>query len=807
LWLTTKIYRKPETELKSSPTQSVQLATLRALASLGQSFSWGPSLSPFHFAIHFSGDLRRLTRVIGVAITFFGLVLLAIIAHTGWSANQLATEQERTLLENALNESIARALNEQKSVAWWDDPVVKITDEAIDLEFTDANFGVFLTETYAHDEVYILNAADRPLYAFAHEERLDPSSFEERRPALEALIAEIRRGDRSRLRPRPDIIGESMDRYHILIPAQSARWAGHIVSVDDKPAVVAGMTMVPNTDMTLLKGTPNVLLSITYIDDAFTSEIGHSLLLNDLKLVPQPAKADGVVFEPFVGDDGTPVGYLSWTTRRPGQRLLTVILPLVAFGVLATGLLSSTILRRLRRASEKLAQREAQARHEAKHDALSGLPNRVHMVEKIDSFLQDRLLETHDNRAVAAYVDIDRFKDVNDTLGHEAGDQLIKLVAQRLLNCLRTNDFLARFGGDEFVILCAPAGPDASTVAERVAQAFSLPFSIKGQNVRVTASVGIAIAPENGVTADELMRHADIALYEAKDQGRDRAVLFSEKMAQQVERRRDIEMELRTAIETDMLCLHYQPIVASHSGEIVGLEALLRWRHPRYGEMSPATFVPIAENAGLLPALGEWVLGQAMQDWKRWPHLEISVNLSPAQFRHVDLETTLRKLVGQYGVDPTAFVLEITEGVLLEATERTNSMLDALRAIGFKTALDDFGTGYSSLAYLCNFKFDKIKIDRSFVARISQVDISRTIVQSVVTIGRSLGMDIVAEGVETEFEAMMMTKLGCTELQGYYFSKPIDADEIPDLLHSYRPRSAFFRKAAYRASHRAAGNR
>ena len=197
--------------------------------------------------------------------------------------------------------------------------------------------------------------------------------------------------------------------------------------------------------------------------------------------------------------------------------LLTIILPLVAFGVIATGGLSSTILRRLRRASEELAQREAQARHEAKHDALSGLPNRVHMVDKIDSFLQGRLLETHDNRAVAAYLDVDRFKDVNDTLGHHAGDQLIKLVARRLMECLRPNDFLARFGGDEFVILCAPAGAETSSaLADRVSQAFALPFAINGQNIRVTASVGIAVAPDNGVTADELMRHADIALYEAK---------------------------------------------------------------------------------------------------------------------------------------------------------------------------------------------------------------------------------------------------------------------------------------------------
>ena len=738
----------------------------------------------------FSGDLRSLTRTIGFAIAFFGLVLVAIIAYAGWSANETATERERTLVENALNGRIARVLNEEKSVAWWDEPITKITDKAADFDFADTEFGMFLTETYGHDEVHILNGVNQPIYSYYGEKRQEPSSFEARRTAVAGVIDEARQSPGpSKLRARPDTFSQSQSNYRVLAGGgQAAHWAGHVVTVEGRPALVAAMTIVPNIDTTLLKGTPNLLVDIKYIDDTFISEIGRSLLLSDFSLTAKPAQAGAIVSQPFVGDDGVPIGYLNWTTRQPGQVLLTIVLPLVAFGVFATGLLSHTILRRLRRASRELWQREAQARHEAKHDALSGLPNRVHMAEKIDSFLNDRLRETYDNRAVAAYLDIDRFKDINDTLGHQAGDQLIKLVALRLKECLRPTDFLARFGGDEFVILCAPAGAEASSgLAERVDKAFALPFALGGQNIRVTASVGIAVAPDNGVTADELMRHADIALYEAKDAGRDRAVLFSEDMARQVERRRAIELDLRAAIDTKMLYLNYQPIVSSASGEIVGLEALLRWRHPVHGDMSPADFIPIAENAGLLPELGEWVLSRAMEDSRRWPHLEIAVNLSPVQFRHVDLEATLHRLIGEYGVEPSRFVLEITEGVLLEATDHTNAILEALHSIGFKIALDDFGTGYSSLAYLCNFRFNKIKIDRSFVRRISRVDISRTIVRSVVSIGRGLGMDIVAEGVETEFEAMMMTKLGCTELQGYFFSRPVDADQMTNLLASFQP--------------------
>ena len=735
---------------------------------------------------HFSGDLHRLNKTIGTGIGFFGLLLLAIIAYAGWSANQTATERESTLLKNAFNESIARALNEQKSVAWWDDAVLKITDKAIDLDFVDANFGIFLTETYGHDEVYILNDEDRPIYAFLGAQRRDPSSFERRRTAIDEVIAEARRGEQRKLSRRPDSFSELQSNYRKLAGAvKVARWAGHIISVDGRPAVIAALTIVPNVNMSLLKGTPNLLLSITYIDQAFIFEIGRSLLLNDLALLSSPARRDGVVSEAFVDDTGVTAGYLSWTTRRPGQVLLTIILPLVALGTIGTGVLSITMLRRLRRTSEELARRESQASYEAKHDALSGLPNRVHMVEKIESFLH--AADRGERRAVAAYLDIDRFKDINDTLGHDAGDQLIKAVAGRLKARLRPQDFLSRFGGDEFVILTAPAAPQGSAaLAERVAQAFASPFAINGQNICMTASVGIALAPDNGVSADELMRHADIALYRAKNTGRDRAVLFTAEMAQEVEHRRSIELELREALESHTLQLNYQPVISCRTGEICGIEALLRWQHPVYGAMSPADFIPIAEGAGLLPALGEWVLERAIRDSTRWPDIEVAINLSPVQFRHLDLEATLRALVAKHGVEPSRFVLEITEGVLLEASEHTVSIFDAIRAMGFKIALDDFGTGYSSLAYLCNFKFDKIKIDRSFIGSISKVT-SRRIVQSVITLGRGLGIDIVAEGVETEIEAVMMTHFGCTELQGYYFSKPIDADQMSDFLSVFQP--------------------
>jgi diguanylate cyclase (GGDEF)-like protein len=729
---------------------------------------------------HAHTDVQRLTKTIAGAIALFGLLLLAIIAYAGWKANKTATERESMLVDNALNEQIARVLNEQKSVAWWDDPVIKITDKVIDLEFADANFGIFLTETYGQDEVYILNAEDRPLYGFAGGQRLDPLSFKRRQPALDPIIAEIRTGDVSPLKSRPDIISETMNRYHDLAPDEAARWSGHLISVDNRPAIVAGMTIVPNIDKSLLRGKPNLLLTVTYVDESFVSDIGHSLLLPDMALRSEPSKADGIVSEAFVGDDGIPAGFLIWTTRRPGHVLLTIILPLVVLGILATGQLAKTMFSRLKRASDNLV-------YEAKHDALSGLPNRLEMVHHIESVLQRSKAKVGYQQVVAAYIDLDRFKEINDTLGHEAGDQLIRAVGQRLQARLRPEDFLSRFGGDEFAILSLPVGLEGNHIlADRIAQAFASPFLIGAQKIRVSASVGLAVAPDNGLTAEELMRHADVALYEAKSQGRARAIFFSNEMARHVEHHRSIESELRAALLANQLRVHYQPIVSCVTGMIVGVEALLRWYHPVRGEMSPAQFIPIAESSGLLPELGEWVLDQAIADSKRWPGLEMAVNLSPVQFRHVDLLGVLRTLTAKHGVAPNRLVLEITEGVLLEASEHMRCLFSSIRAMGFKTALDDFGTRYSSLAYLCNFNFDKIKIDRSFVSRMFEDDTSRAIVHSVVKLGRALNMGIVAEGIESELEAVTMTEFGCTEMQGFYFSVPIPADEMSKLLYTFR---------------------
>lgn len=752
-----------------------------------RNFSW----------IRVGGDLRALTTFIAVTIAFFGAVLIAVVAWTGWSANVTAVERERTLVDNALDQSIIRVLNEQKSVAWWDDAVLNVAQRSVNTEWADVEIGGYLSESYGHAELYILDGDDQPVYAWVAGERAGGGAYARRAADFAPLVREVRSGGQEYARVRDQAFVASEAAYRDLLGPLAARWGGHMrgrghmLAVDGRPSVVTAITIVPNLEFDLIQGRPFLLVSVVPIDQTFISDIGRSLLMPDLAFAPDPSRDGRFNVDRLVTDDGAAPGYLTWTARRPGQRLLTVILPLVALGVLFVGLLAMTMFRRLKRASGDLADREARAQHEAKHDQLSGLPNRRHFVERLQDSLDALIQHRNGGRVVVAYIDVDRFKDVNDTLGHQAGDALIVAVASRLQGALAPGDFIARFGGDEFAVMRRASCPEeADELAARLRRAFDEGFDVHGQKVRMTASIGLCMAPDHGVSPQEMMRNADIALYQGKNQGRDRAMVFCAEMAGELEARREIEVDLQAALESGQLSLHYQPLVSCKDGRVTGVEALLRWKHPTKGNISPGVFVPIAEEAGLMPAVGAFVLERAFEDSKRWPDIEVAINLSPVQFRHIELVELLENLVAASGIDPSRFVLEVTEGVLLESTDRNRNTLDAIRALGFRSALDDFGTGYSSLSYLSEFRFDKIKIDRAFVTGIQERKRAMTIIQSVVTLGRGLGMDIVAEGVETEAEASVMRLVGVTELQGFFFSEAVPCERVQSLIDAFSPSAA-----------------
>jgi len=430
--------------------------------------------------------------------------------------------------------------------------------------------------------------------------------------------------------------------------------------------------------------------------------------------------------------------------------------------------------------SEDITERrevEARIAHMAGHDALTGLPNRTLLRERLGRAIAAGATPGGGMTAVLC-LDLDRFKEVNDTLGHPVGDALLQSAAGRLRGCARRKDIVARLGGDEFaVVLVAPSGTPAGAAgfAGRAVQALAEPFQIEGHQLLVGASIGIAVAPADGTDPDTLLRRADMALHRAKAEGRATWRFFEPALDAQLQERRVLEADLRRAMQEGRFELHYQPLFRTPSGRISGVEALLRWRRPDGGLVSPADFVPIAEETGLIVPIGDWALRTACAEVARWPSadsLSIAVNLSPAQFRRGDLVGSVRAALEASGLPPRRLELEITETILLEDDQATLATLRRLRALGVRVAMDDFGTGYSSLGYLQRFPFDKIKIDKVFVQEMVRSPNSMAIVRAVASLGATLGVTITAEGVETPEQLALLREIGCGEAQGFLLGRP-----------------------------------
>ena len=421
--------------------------------------------------------------------------------------------------------------------------------------------------------------------------------------------------------------------------------------------------------------------------------------------------------------------------------------------------------------------------HVAHHDSLTGLANRVLLHERIDqAFSRAR---RHQESFAILCLDLDRFKITNDAHGHQAGDVLLRQVADRLRNCARGVDTVARVGGDEFVLLQANVvrPEDVIPLAERVLQVVSEPYEVNGGPIGISASIGIAMAPADGANADELLGHADLALYRAKADGRNDFCFFDMKMRQSSTARIKLELELRAALARDEFELWYQPWVNIISGKIVGCEALLRWRHPTRGLVGPLEFIPIAEDTGLIVRLGQWVLTRACRDAAKWPsHIKLAINLSAAQFIGSDLPEAVFNALADSGFEARRLELEITESLMISDYEKPREALRQLRNRGVSIALDDFGTGYSSLTHLRQLLINRIKIDQSFVAEMTTRPECASIVSAVITLGKSLGLGITAEGVETHDQLVILRAAGCTEAQGYLFSRPKPAAEILGIL-------------------------
>ena len=416
-------------------------------------------------------------------------------------------------------------------------------------------------------------------------------------------------------------------------------------------------------------------------------------------------------------------------------------------------------------------------------DSLTGLPNRTRYQARLGE-ARSRLERSGEGFAVLA-VDLDRFKHVNDTLGHPIGDALLQKVAERLQSAVRPTDTVARFGGDEFAVLQSNVTDvvGAEVLAKRIVDLLGRAYIVEGHLINIGASVGIAIAPADGSNPDVLLKNADLALYRAKTDGRDTFRFFEAEMDARMQARRSLELDLRKALAMHEFELVYQPQMNLETDELVGCEALIRWNHPTRGLVSPADFIPLAEEIGLIVPIGEWVVRTACAEAARWPEgLSVAVNLSPAQFKSKKLVQAVASALAASGLAPGRLELEITEGVLLQENEANLATLHALRALGLRISMDDFGTGYSSLSYLRSFPFDKIKIDRSFISGGKANGDSMAIVRAIASLGASFGMTTVAEGVETPEQMSRIRQEGCTDVQGYFISRPISALDIRTLF-------------------------
>ena len=721
---------------------------------------------------------RRFSSGILLPVLSAGTVAVALVIGLLFFATRqtdhLARERQERLVSHVLGEQVSRISHDQESVTIWDDSI-RHTVHAFDFDWVDVNLGVWMHSYFEHDRVFVLNESNEPTYAMADGASAELSIYDSARSAVQPLVRDVR----SRLASAAP--GESS--------ADPAPFrAADLAVAEGRPAIASVLPLVSDSgSIPQEPGGEYLHVSIRFLDGSILQDLMRAYLLDGARFSwTADAGADEAWF-PLRQKSGDILGYFVWKPESPGWNLARRAAPLMLLGLVIVASIVAWLAWRLRLAWAELQASEAQALHLAFHDPLTGLSNRALFNDRLDRMLAEA--RQKNTRLALLYLDLDRFKSVNDTLGHPAGDDLIRELANRLTDIPRGTDCVARLGGDEFAVLQTEVAStaDVEALCQRIIQAANHPFDLLGTSAFVGVSIGVAISPDAGVDRAELMRKADIALYRAKAEGRNRFRIFAEEMDLFLRRRREIEAELREAIAAgDQLRVQYQPLYSPESTTPVGFEALLRWQHPAHGLVPPAVFIPIAEETGVMLEIGEWVLRQACNTAVRWPAARLAVNVSPVQFRSPGFADTVLEILRESGLEPKRLELEITESLLVDNTDLSARIFARLRSAGVRIALDDFGTGYSSLNYLNKFAVDKIKIDRSFVQNLDTSAASDAIVQAMIDLAKAVGVEVTAEGVETAGQRDFLRSVGCDEMQGFLLSRPLWADQV-DLLLGIEP--------------------
>ncbi|NBC36164.1 EAL domain-containing protein [Novosphingobium sp. FSY-8] len=690
----------------------------------------------------------------------YPILWLAVLALAGLTLTVLllSTRFDTAALRMQQQMALRGFINRQDEVATMltlrltsDDAASHLTPR-IDPVWVDRRIAADMARSYPDSHLFVLDANGRPQYAAWQGQRGRLDSY-----APFAFAARQAIG-------RMQAYGQ---------PQSPLNQARNLVAHGGRVYLLTVIRAAPTAQAPLV-------VSAVATDNRMASRFGLFQIVSDMTIATGATTTPDRSMVALYDLGGRPVANINWSQMRPAQDLLANLkVPLLAMlGVFA--MVAYSLMRQAGNVARSLMASEARARHLAHHDPLTQLPNRALMFSRLSQLLA---MARRTPMAVAVHcLDLDRFKDVNDTLGHPAGDELIIAVGRRITALIREGDTLARLGGDEFVVLQPHASADgASHLAERIVEALRAPFDLTYGQVEIGCSIGITLVSDSQTSATEAIRQADLALYGAKENGRGRAAFFEAEMDAALRRRRALEGDLRRAMAQGDLHMVYQAQV-DEGRHVVGLEALVRWTHPAHGNIPPVIFVPLAEECGLIGELGEYILGRVFADTAQWRHCPVAINISALQLRQTDFMASITRQVALHAADPANYEIEITETVLLGDDPVTRDNIAVLKQEGFTIALDDFGTGYSSLSSLQRFAIDKIKIDRLFVRNIQSDDPeTRRLVHAVIQLGQSLGLEVIAEGVETETQMAQLLTAGCRRFQGYLFGMPMPADALPHM--------------------------
>lgn len=692
------------------------------------------------------------------------LVVLAVAIVAAWMVlGQMAADVDR--IESSAREKSARAALtsflgrlsvSHSDYSVWDDAVEKLYG-VVDPQFERSNFQESSRTGILFDGVYLLDEQDRQLFGYQDGQPALRDYRRELGPSVDRLI------DQVRLRPRAFDVQTSF----------MANSYGHVI------AVAVGSVQPATNAVDRPPGEPRLLILTRRLEGHPLRQLSREFVLGDLKLIKAGlGEAKGV---PLLDPLGRPIAVLAWQPSMLGSQTLVRVAPTATLAtVLIFGTMGFLLLIGYRNLRE-VRRREQDAIRSANQDGLTDLPNRRGLSQE----LQDAIAAASGARRVAViYLDLDGFKEVNDSYGHEAGDRLLVKVAGAFSEICAGQGMLARVGGDEFAVVIRDVRDDTSPgkLAEAMVRLLDEPFDIDGRLIQIGTSIGVAVTEDESTSAEEMLRRADVAMYLAKEFGRNRVAFYDPSIdAARAERVRLAE-DLRSALRNDRLALVYQPIFDSETMQPCGVEALLRWLHPQLGLVPPDKFVPIAEENGLIEPIGEWVLRRACSDALEWPDVKLSVNVSAVQFRNPGFDTLLAEVLADTGFPPDRLEIEMTETHLVANPDRAQAIISRLREIGVTVSLDDFGTGYSSIGYLRRFSFDKLKLDRSLVVGVTTDAAARRLCEATLGLARALDLTVTAEGVETEQEGAILRKAGCDQLQGYALARPMPADTIGPFL-------------------------